>query len=239
MAQRRSARESVHTYLRLTPELRKRVWGPMAGDEPTPSGERHPVLRGFEETDILPFGAELEALKLDVGVTVPLTFIPSFPVFPPEVSWMREPKTNIPGLVLNQKGAARIAYLPAEIDSRYGRDHLPDHAQLLANIVRWAAGEHSLLEVQGPGLLDCHLYRQGDGLIFHVLNLSNEAAWKAPMEELIPVGPVHVGIKLPSGVPGHSVHSLVSSGPLTSTVAQGWVRFDLRAIVDHEVIVIR
>ncbi len=239
MAQRKPVRESVHTYLRLTPELRSKVWGPKAGDEPSPSGERHPVLRGFEETDILPFGGELETLRCEGGVTVPLTFIPSFPGFPPEVSWMREPNTNTPGLVLNQKGTARIAYLPAEIDSRYGRDHLPDHAHLLANIVRWATEGHSVLEVQGPGLLDCHLYAQGDCLILHLLNLSNEAAWKAPIEELIPVGPVHVSVKLPGGVRGHSAHSLVSAGKLASTVAQGWAQFNLRSITDHEVIVVR
>ena len=93
--------------------------GPKAGDEPPAVGQRHPVLSGFDESDMLPFGGELEPLRLDARVTVPLTFIPPFPGFPPEVSWMRQPKTDIPGLVLRDKGAARIAYFPAEIDSRH------------------------------------------------------------------------------------------------------------------------
>ena len=100
MVDRKVTTESVHSYLRLTPELRARVWGPKAEDEPKPSGERHPVLRGFEETDILPFGGNLEDIRLDPGAIVPLTFIPPFPGFPPEVSWMREPKTKIPRLSL-------------------------------------------------------------------------------------------------------------------------------------------
>lgn len=237
--QRKPAGESVHTYLRLTPELRAKVWGPKAGDEPPPTGERHPILRGFEETDILPFGGTLEAMKLDAGVTVPLTFIPSFPGFPPEVSWMREPKTDIPGLVLNQKGSAKIVYIPSEIDSRYGHDHLPDHANLLANTVRWATGDHNVLDVQGPGLLDCHLYAQRDCLVLHLINLSNEAAWKAPMEELIPVGPIHVSVKLQEGIKGHSARSLVSSAKMSSSVSQGWAKFEIPSIADHEVIVIR
>jgi len=48
--------ETRHTYLRLTPERRSRVYGPKAGDEPPITAERHPVLAGFDETDILSFG---------------------------------------------------------------------------------------------------------------------------------------------------------------------------------------
>ncbi len=239
MAGRKATAESVHSYLRLTPELRANVWGPKAPDEPTPAGERHPVLRGFDDTDILPFGGTLEDIRVDADAIVPLTYIPPFPGFPPEVSWMREPRTKIPGLVLSQKGKSRIAYFPAEIDSRYGRDNLPDHANLLANVVRWATEGRGVLDVKGPGLLDCHLYEQQDCMILHLVNLSNPAAWKAPVEELIPVGPVHIAIKLNGGAAGKSVHSLVSSRELAATVADGWVKFDIASIADHDVLVVR
>jgi hypothetical protein len=152
---------------------------------------------------------------------------------------MRQPKTDIPGLVLNKKGAAKIAYFPAEIDSRYGKEHLPDHANLLANTVRWAAGEGKVLDVQGPGLLDCHLYSQRDCLVLHIVNLSNEAAWKAPVEELIPVGPLQVSVRLPEGFAGHSAQSLVSQGKLSAVASNGWTQFQIQSLRDHEVIVIR
>ena len=177
---RKGVAQSFHTYFRLTPELRAKVWGPETGDEPAILGQRHPVLRGFEETDILPFGGALTPMRLDPGVIVPLTFIPPFPIYPPETAWMRQPKTDIPGLVLNTKGKARIAYLPADIDRRYGRDNLTDHAHLLANITRWALGDRLPLEVRGPGLIDCHLYRQDQRLILHLVNLTNEGTWRAP-----------------------------------------------------------
>ena len=147
---RSTGRTSAHSYLRLSPELRSRVWGPKAGDEPTVSGERHAVLRGFEETDILPFGGTLERMRTDPGVVVPLTFIPAFPVYPPETSWMREPRTDIAGLVLNSPGKSRVAYLAADLDRRFGRDNLPDHGNLLANIFRWVAQDRIPLEVRGP-----------------------------------------------------------------------------------------
>ncbi len=212
---RRPATQSAHTYLRLA----------------TP---RHEVLRGFEETDILAFGGSLEAMRTDPGVTVPLTFIPAFPVYPPETSWMRTPQTDIPGLVL--KG--RVAYSPADIDRRYARENLPDHADLLANLVRWAAGGRIPLEVRGAGLVDCHLYRQPGRLILHLVNLISAGTWKGPIDELIPIGPLQVKVKLPADVKGKSAQLLVAGRTAAAGIRDGWATFEVRSVLDHEVVVI-
>jgi hypothetical protein len=235
---RKWASASLHTYLRLTPELRARVWGPKAGDEPPTSGERHAVLAGFDETDILPFGGMLESLPVDAGAFVPLTFIPPFPVYPPETAWMREPRTNIPALVLSTHGSSRVAYLPADIDRRFARDNLPDHGNLLANLVRWAAGGNIPLAVDGPGLIDCHLYRQPGRLILHLVNLTNPGAWRAPIDELIPVGPLKVKVRLPQDTRGRSARFLVAETNQPLTVRPGWAAFEVRSILDHEVVLI-
>ncbi len=134
------------------------------------------VLRGFDETDIIPFGGMLDKVRVGAGATVPLTFVPPFPAFPPESAWMRQPKTDIPGLVLNAGGGQRIAWLAADLDRRYAHGNLPDHGDLLANLVRWAAGGRIGLEVQGAGLVDCQVYRQPERLILHFVNLTNEGA---------------------------------------------------------------
>lgn len=207
---------SFHTYLRLAPELRASVF------------------RGFDDTDILPFGGMLEALPTDSGAVVPLTFIPPFPVYPPETAWMREPKTDIPGLVL--KG--RVAYMPADIDRRFGRDNLPDHGNLLANLVRWAAGDNIPLKLEGRGLIDCHLYRQPGRLILHLVNLTSAGTWRAPIDELIPVGPLRVKIKLPEDVRGQRSELLVSGAKTRCAVEQGWAAFELKSVLDHEVVVV-
>ncbi|MGQ9634684.1 MAG: beta-galactosidase [Bryobacteraceae bacterium] len=237
--ERRWAAASAHTYLRLSPELRGRVYGPKAGDEPAPEGARHPVLAGFEETDILPFGGLLEKLEVMSGGTVPLTFIPAFPVFPPETAWMREPKTDIAALVLStHSSGGRVAYLAADIDRRYALMNLPDHGNLLANLVRWAAGDTIPLRVEGPGLIDCHLYRQPRRLILHLVNLTSAGTWRAPAEELIPVGPHQVSVRLAEGVKGESVQLLVSEAKVAAAMRGGWCSFEVRSIVDHEVAVI-
>jgi hypothetical protein len=230
---------SSHTYLRLSPELRARVDGPRAGDEPPASGVRHPVLRGFDETDILAFGGTLTPLKLDDGTLVPLTYVPPFPTYPPETAWMREPRTDIAGLVLSERdGSGRVAFMPADIDRRYAVEHLPDHAQLLANVVRWAAADAMPIEVEGTGLLDCHLYRQPNRLILHLVNLTSEATWRAPLDELIKVGPFTVGVRLPTGMTRPIVKLLVSGRSTPVTDRNGMATFTIESILDHEVIVI-
>jgi hypothetical protein len=231
--------ESFHTYLRLSPELRGHVDGPHNGNEPVPVGERHPVLHGFDETDILPFGGMLESMKIEPGTIVPLTFIPPFPVYPPETAWMREAKTDIPALVLSgHENGGRIAYMPADIDRRYARDNLPDHGNLLANLIRWVAGGTIPLSVDGPGLVDCHLYKQPGRLILHLVNLTNAATWRAPVDGLIPVGPFQIKVRLPEGVKGQSVQFLVSESSPSIGIDREWATFEVKSILDHEVVVI-
>ena len=229
---------SGHTYLRLSPELRARVDGPKAGDEPSASGERHAVLRGFEETDLLPFGGTLTPLKVEPNARVPLTFVPPFPTYPPETAWMRQPTSDIPGLVLSDRGKGRVAYMPADIDRRYAREHLPDHSRLLANVVRWAARDDIPLSVEGTGLVDCHLYEQPGRMILHIVNLTSEATWRAPVDELIRVGPFTAAIRLPSQLTRPRGRLLVSGAERPVRVSGGTATVEIESILDHEVVVL-
>jgi hypothetical protein len=229
---------SGHTYLRLSPELRARVDGPKAGDEPAATGQRHAVLSGFEETDLLPFGGTLGPLKVDANAIVPLTFVPPFPTYPPETAWMRQPKTDIPGLVLSERGKGRVAYMPADVDRRYAREHLPDHARLLANVVRWAAQDNMPLSVDGTGLVDCHLYEQPGRMILHIVNLTSEATWRAPVEELIRVGPFTVRMRLPTQLSRPHARLLVANATPPVRVSGGAASIELESILDHEVVVL-
>jgi hypothetical protein len=164
-----------------------------------------------------------------------LTYVPPFPTYPPETAWMREERSSIPGLVVRQRGASRIVWMGADLDRRYAKEHLPDHANLLANVVRWAAGDSILLAVHGPGLIDCHLYRQSGRLVLHLVNLTSAATWRAPVEEFIPVGPVKVRVR--GGAAGR-VRLLVAGGQRPAAARGGWVEFEIPSITDHEVAVV-
>jgi hypothetical protein len=227
---RRQTGQTRHTYLRLTPELRARAYGPKARNEPAITSQRHAVLKGFDETDILPYGGVLEPLRVDQRATVLTTFIPAFPTFP---------RTNIPGLVVSEiPGRGRVAFLPADLDRRYGRDNLPDHGDLLANLVRWAAGESIPLHVEGAGLVDCHLYRQSSRLVLHLVNLTNASTWRAPVDELMRVGPLSVRVRVPAEIRGTGVRLLVSRRATKASMRNGWIHFELPTLLDHEVVVI-
>jgi hypothetical protein len=227
-----------HTYLRLHPELRARVDGPQVGLEPPVTGQRHPALDGLEDTDIIPFGGRLEVVRPDSGAQTLLTFVPPFPIFPPELSWMRYPDTPLPGLILNQFGAGRVAYLPADLDRCFCRENWPDHSRILGNLVRWAAAGRIPLQVEGLGLVDCSLYRQDNRLVLHLVNLTSTETWRTPMHEFIPVGPIRVKAQLPEGVTGQKARLLVASYDTATKAEDGWVSFTIPSITDHEVVVI-
>lgn len=224
-----------HTYLRLHPDAEPGVYGPR-GSEPVQPRPRHAVLAGFEKTDVIAFGGLLVEVEAAAGTLVPLTWIPHFPAYPPEFSWMRTPRTAIPALVLQE--ATRRAYLAADLDRRFARDNLPDHGDLLANLIRWAARDQVPVEVRGPGLLDCHLYRQQDRLILHIINLTSTGAWRAPVHELIPVGPLQIRFRLPEGVQGHRARLLVSRGDAAVSRQGGWAAVEVASIAEHEAIVL-
>lgn len=208
-----------HTYLRVS--------------------QQHSVFDGFDETELLPFGGRLEVVRARTSTKVPLTFVPPFPMYPPETSWMRQSITSLPALALNElPGGGRVAYLAADLDRCFGRDYLPDHGKLLANVVRWAARDRSPLQVDGAGLIDCHLYQQPGRVILHLVNLTNPGAWRPPVHELVSTGPFHVKVQLPEGVVGNSARLLVAGRDSTLIPDGGWAAFTVESILDHEVVVV-
>jgi hypothetical protein len=149
---------------------------------------------------------------------------------------MRQPSSNLPGLVLSERGKSRIAFMPADIDRRYARQHLPDHGNLLANVIRWSCSDTIPLTVEGPGLVDCHLYRQSERLILHLVNLTSAGTWRAPVEELIPVGPFKLRVNIAQ--PARTARLLVSNASRPVAFTRGTAVLEIPLIRDHEVIVI-
>ena len=57
--------------------------------------------------------------------------------------------------------------MPADLDRQFGRYNLPDHGNLLANLIRWAVKDNIPLSVECAGLIDCNIYQKKDSLIVH------------------------------------------------------------------------
>ena len=92
--------------------------------------------------------------------------------------------------------------------------------------------------MEGPGLIDCHLYEQPGRMVLHLVNLTSAGTWRAPVEELIPVGPVKVRIQLPKGTSARTAQLLVAGTNRQVSMNQGIVSLEIAKIVDHEVIVV-
>src|SRR5262249_32041211 len=116
--------------------------------------------------------------------------------------------------------------------------NLSDYADLLTNLVRWATHERIPLRVTGPGLVDCHFYRQPGHLILHLVNLTSAGTWRAPVDELIPIGPLRVDVQLSYGVAGQRGRLLVAEDAAATAVSDGWVSIEVPRVLDHEVVVI-
>ncbi|HLT59841.1 MAG TPA: Tat pathway signal protein, partial [Microlunatus sp.] len=225
-----------HSYLRLPAEDRDEAAGPRPVEPVTPA-ERPEALAGFEGTDLIGFAGRIEVVRPDRPEEVALTLVPPFPIYPPETSWMRRPTSSVPALILRDHQGGRVAYLPADLDRCFGRDGQPDHGRLLAGLVRWTHREPLPLVITGTGTLDCQLYRQGDRLILHLVNLTATGTGRAPIEEFVPVGPFRVEVGAPGAEP--VARSLVTGAEL-AVEASGPDRLTLTVprILDHEVVVI-
>ena len=226
-----------HTYLRIHSTTALPIPSMNVNDR---TAGRHPMFAGFEETDIIAFGGRLHIVEPGSRAQVPLTYVPPFPIYPPEFAWMREKDSLLPALVLNEfNHGSRSAYLPASIDLSYGRYGLPDHGQLLANLVRWAARDRIPLQINGPGLIDCHLYRKSGNLILHMVNLNSAGIWKGPVQELVPAGPYTISVQINKPASHRSVKSLVTGKNYQVQRAEDWSTFEIETITDHEVLVIQ
>jgi hypothetical protein len=75
-------------------------------------------------------------------------------------------------------------------------------------------------------------------MILHLVNLTNTGTWRQSLEELLPVGPIHVRVKLPGGVRGEKTRLLVSGQKVPNRKNNDWCSFEIKSILDHEVVVI-
>lgn len=226
-----------HSYLRLAPEIRAGVYGSRDATAPAPGGKRHPVLAGLDDTDTLPFGGYLPMVSVDAGVEVLATYIPDFPIYPPETSWMREPKSDFAAITARTaRSGGKLVWFVADLDRCFARDESFEHALLLANAVRWALGERAKVTLSGThGVVTAELYRQKDRHVLHLNNRLLLSRVPGRQYDLVPVGPVEVRVRVGDKTPDY-VNLRVARKSVPVRRDGNQLVFTVDAILDHEVV---
>ncbi len=228
-----------HSYLRLAPENRAAVYGPKDPTAPEPGQPRHPVLAGLDDADTVPFGGYLPRMRVTGDARVLATWVPEFPIYPPETSWMRTPATDIPALVVRETAAGgKLVWSLADLDRCYAREGAFEHAGIIANAVRWALADRDEARIEGgSGLVALTGYAQGARRILHLFNRIVTAPVPGRQDVLVPQGPITIRLRwtlpgLPEAicrVAGTEAEVTRDGDMLTITVAE---------LRDHEVVVV-
>ncbi len=202
------------------------------------NNHQHPVLKGFDNTDILPFGGVASDIKTDGSLQTLAAFVPPSPFYPPELSWLKKAHTDRPVILAGEhRSGGRIVYFSSDIDRCYGRGNLPDHGDLLANAIEWGLKDTVHWTIQGPGLLDCNLYRQANRLILQIVNLSGQDQTSGFVEEHFPVGPLDISIQA-GDLKLQSAYLTVADKPVKLETDDTWTRISIERVVDHEMVII-
>lgn len=162
----------------------------------------HPVFSSLEDTRTISFGGTMRRVIADVDRDVLLTWVPAFPIFPPEIAWMRTPRTNDPALITGRSTGGRVAFLPADLDRCAHREEQPDHAVIIGNVVRWLLDQEPMVQVSAPSPVATNLYRTAAGFVLHVNSLLYDSKIPGRQARITPYGPVSLRIRTGGAVIG-------------------------------------
>ena len=96
----------------------------------------------------------------------------------------------------------------------------------------------SPVAVAGPGVLDITAWRQKESLTVHLVNLTNPMMMKGPVREAIPIGPLTLRVRVPSGLTARKVHLLTAGTTLQPQQAAGAMTLTVPTVDVHEVVAI-
>jgi hypothetical protein len=212
-----------------------------AGDVAGPKGnsyyarieQRHAILAGFDDTNVLP-GAEY---RLPVKTRLPqiLTVIPPYPAFPPEEVFTETPKTDEPAIVITEEGMSRRIWLPGDVERSFWKSGNGDLSRLLQQSIRWVSRDRSPVHVSGDGLVELFAWETDPGFAVHVLNYTNPNFARGWFRETYPLGAQTIRLELGEDVKVKKVQALRAGTDLKYKVSSGVLEFALPAVRDYEI----
>jgi hypothetical protein len=144
----------------------------------------HALLPSLKDTKLIFVDGEyLELRPLDRPL---LTLIPTAMFGPPEKVWGDKVETRIPGLMFEDHGKGRIAYMPWDVGGLYYRHSSPGHAGLMADVIDRLLPDGRQLRTNAHPLVEITLMEQPSRrrALLHLVNATghSDTAYFPPVE---------------------------------------------------------
>jgi hypothetical protein len=195
--------------------------------------QRNAITAGFEETQWI--AGPVWRIPLAPTSNPVMTFIDPYPAYPTEAVYTREPPTNSPSVVLQERKGARLAYLSGDVDSSYWRMDNWDLGRQLLNTIQWVIGDRNPVRVEGEGLVEVCAWETEPGFAIHIVNYNGPNAYRGNMRKPATLGPQIVRLELPSDVRITKASLLSAEKPLIFKQHGRTVEFTIPSIGSYEV----
>ncbi|WP_020620015.1 alpha-amylase family protein [Paenibacillus daejeonensis] len=178
-------------------------------------GTDNPLQRGMEETELIAFGGVVAYCKLLPGAKALATLVPPFSPpesvgAPPERASLPVERTDLPLAVHHPLGQGGVLYLPFAFSELLDEYRLGEHYRLLDNLLDLGDPQRKLLSVTRIIGLQASLYRNGSGVMLHVVN----GTGRRPLSEAVPLHGIEVRLPRRLVPAAPSAVGLLENGPL-------------------------
>ena len=164
-------------------------------------------------------------------------------------------KTDRPAILVNQYCQGRAVYFSPQVGAMYATASYWEIRKLIANAVRWAAGQPAPAEVDAPLCVELTAYDQDDHnrRVLHLVNVQSDITRTVALkgdnngagrenlhviQELLPVHDLCVRFQVPEGKEIAGVTLQPENIPLTIGKENGWVTVRIPKLHVYEQIVI-
>ena len=197
----------------------------------------HEILRGFDNTSLLP-GAEFRVPVQAAGADSVLAVVPPYPAYPPEMVYPHAEAPFEPAIVLREHGRSRLAYIPGDVDRSFWRSGDPDLSRLIKNVIGWLVRGQAPLTVTGDGIIETFAWETEPGFALHLLNYTNPNMLRGWFADTYPVGTQLVRAELPDVINGTRVDLLRAATSVPLKRDGHIAEFTIPGVRDYEVAVI-
>ena len=186
----------------------------------------HPVSAGYDGASRIVGGTRVLGVETLGDARAVFDFVPDYPDLPMEEVYPRPGVVRPAVVARSHPSGGRSVYLAFNLGEIFAETLQSDHSRLIANAIRWAAGdEPARVTLEGPGFADIAVRADADAIAVTIVNLNNPHAMRGQNRETIPLPPQELVLRVPEGVTGGRARLVIADRdvPLTIKGAQGRV----------------